>query len=38
LPKLLPEGSDVDLTVNVDKSEKITVTAFFPYLETTKVG
>jgi molecular chaperone DnaK len=33
LPALLPQNSDVDLTVNVDKSEKITVTAFFPYLD-----
>jgi molecular chaperone DnaK len=27
LPSLLPENSDVDLTVNIDRSEKITVTA-----------
>lgn len=33
LPSLLPENSDVDLTVNIDRSEKITVTAFFPYLD-----
>lgn len=33
LPALLPANSDVDLTVNIDKSEKITVTAFFPYLD-----
>lgn len=33
LPALLPENSDVDLTVNVDRSEKITVTAYFPYLD-----
>jgi molecular chaperone DnaK len=33
LPSLLPENSDVDLTVNVDRSEKITVTAYFPYLD-----
>lgn len=33
LPSLLPENSDVDLTVNVDNSEKITVTAYFPYLD-----
>jgi molecular chaperone DnaK len=32
LPELLPEGSDVDLTVKVDKSERITLSAFFPYL------
>lgn len=35
LPSLLPENSDVDLTVNIDRSEKITVTAYFPYLEFT---
>ena len=35
LPSLLPENSDVDLTVNVDRSEKITVNAFFPYLDFT---
>lgn len=33
LPALLPENSDVDLTVNVDRSEKITVSAYFPYLD-----
>jgi molecular chaperone DnaK len=33
LPALLPESSDVDLTVNMDRSEKITVTAYFPYLD-----
>ena len=35
LPALLPENSDVDLTVKLDRSEKITVTAFFPYLDFT---
>jgi molecular chaperone DnaK len=35
LPSLLPENSDVDLTVNIDRSEKITVTADFPYLDFT---
>lgn len=35
LPSLLPENSDVDLTVNLDRSEKITVNAFFPYLDFT---
>jgi molecular chaperone DnaK len=35
LPKLLPEGSDVDLTVKVDKSERITLSAFFPALDYT---
>lgn len=33
LPALLPENSDVDLTVNIDRSEKITVSAYFPYLD-----
>jgi molecular chaperone DnaK len=33
LPSLLPENNDVDLTVNIDRSEKITVTAYFPYLD-----
>jgi len=36
LPSLLPEGSDVDLTVNVDKSGRITLSAFFPYLNFTQ--
>lgn len=35
LPALLPEGSDVDLTINVDKSEKITLQAYFPYQDHT---
>lgn len=35
LPSLLPENSDVDLTINIDRSEKITVTAYFPYLDYT---
>lgn len=35
LPSLLPENSDVDLTVNIDRSEKITVIAYFPYLDYT---
>lgn len=35
LPSLLPENSDVDLTVKIDRSEKITVIAYFPYLEYT---
>ncbi|MDV4035888.1 heat-shock protein Hsp70 [Elizabethkingia anophelis] len=33
LPALLPENSEVDLTVNIDRSEQITVTAYFPYLD-----
>ena len=35
LPKLLPEGSDVDMTVKVDKSERITLSAYFPVLDYT---
>jgi len=35
LPKLLPEGSDVDLTVKVDKSGRVTLSAFFPVLDFT---
>jgi len=35
LPKLLPEGSDVDLTVKVDTSERITLSAYFPTLDYT---
>ncbi len=33
LPGLLPEGSLVDLTVKVDKSEGISLSAFFPTLD-----
>lgn len=36
LPALLPEGSDVDLTIKVDKSERISLLAFFPYLNFTE--
>lgn len=36
LPALLPEGSEVDLTLKVDKSERISVSAFFPYLDFTE--
>lgn len=32
-PSLLPENSDVDITLNIDKSQKLTGKAFFPYLE-----
>ncbi|NCC18514.1 MAG: Hsp70 family protein [Bacteroidia bacterium] len=35
LPALLPENSDVDLTINLDKSQQMTVQAYFPYLEHT---
>ena len=33
LPKLLPEGSEVNLTLKVDKSERKTVEAHFPSLD-----
>ena len=35
LPALLPENSDVDLTIKVDKSQNMTVQAYFPYLDHT---
>ncbi|MEO9534313.1 MAG: Hsp70 family protein [Crocinitomicaceae bacterium] len=35
LPSLLPVFSDVDLTISVDKSEKISLSAYFPYLDYT---
>lgn len=35
LPKLLPENSDVELTIKVDKSERMELSAFFPYLDFT---
>ena len=35
LPNLLPEKSEVNLKVKYDRSEKITVEAFFPYLDFT---
>ena len=33
---VLPEGSDVHLTLKVDNSQKITLSAFFPYLNFTQ--
>ncbi|WP_310593786.1 Hsp70 family protein [Flavobacterium sp.] len=33
LPALLPENSDVDLTIRVDLSQRISVVAYFPYLD-----
>ncbi len=33
LPKLLPAGSEVELTINIDSSRRIKFEAFFPYLE-----
>ena len=36
LPKLLPEGSDVDLTFNVDTSERMSLSVYFPTLDYTE--
>jgi len=36
LPRLLPIGSDVDLTIKVDRSEKMKVTVDFPGIEHTE--
>lgn len=36
LPKFLPQGSDVDLTIRVDRSEKITASVYFPLLDHTE--
>lgn len=33
LPKLLPEGSDVDLTIKVDASERLSCSVYFPALD-----
>ena len=35
LPALLPENSDLDLTISIDKSQKVTIQAYFPYLDHT---
>lgn len=35
LPCFLPEKSDIDLTICVDRSERITVTAYFPSIDFT---
>tara|TARA_R110002051_G_scaffold131151_1_gene205020 strand:+ start:21397 stop:23919 length:2523 start_codon:yes stop_codon:yes gene_type:complete len=35
LPALLPENSDVDLTIHIDKSQNVSVQAYFPYLDYT---
>lgn len=37
LPALLPENSDVNLTINIDASQKVAVHAYFPYLDHTAV-
>jgi molecular chaperone DnaK len=35
LPAFLPENSDVDLTIKIDKSQLVSVQAYFPYLDYT---
>lgn len=35
LPTLLPENSQVDLTISIDRSQEVSVEAFFPYIEYT---
>ena len=35
LPALLPENCDVDLMINIDKSQKVSIQAYFPYLDHT---
>ena len=35
LPKFLPKGSDIDITIRVDKSERISIFAFFPSIDYT---
>ena len=35
LPKLLPAGSEVEITINVDTSRRTQFKAFFPYLDET---
>ena len=35
LPALLPENSDVDLTIRIDRSQEVEVEAFFPYIDYT---
>ena len=32
LPALLPENSDVDLTINIDKSQKSFYSGIFPFI------
>ena len=36
IPKLLPEGSEVDITIKVDRSEKMYFSAYFPLIEHTE--
>lgn len=35
LPALLPENSDVVLTIHIDKTQKVSIQAYFPYLNYT---
>lgn len=35
LPNLLPKDSDIDLTISVDKSQRITIQAYFPSIDFT---
>ena len=36
LPALLPEGSEVDITIQVDRSEQMQFSAYFPLIEHTR--
>jgi len=36
LPALLPEGSDVDITIKVDRSEQMQFSAYFPLIDHTE--
>jgi molecular chaperone DnaK len=36
LPKLLPDGSDVDITIKVDRSEQMQFSAYFPLIDHTE--
>jgi len=36
IPKLLPEGSEVDITIKVDRSEKMFFSAYFPLIDHTE--
>lgn len=35
LPALLPENSEVDLTIHIDRSQEVSVEAYFPYIDYT---
>lgn len=36
IPRLLPEGSDVDITIKLDRSEKMVFSAYFPTIDHTE--